>query len=80
MKSSRRALVIRLFAFAALLLPAVARAQKPPLAEKVAKEFGIDSFGQIDAIRYTFNVEFGTVKISRTWTWEPKAYRVTLEG
>ena len=80
MKSSPRALVLRLFAFAALLLPAAAWAQKPPLAEKVAKEFGIDSFGQIDAIRYTFSVEFGTIKISRTWTWEPKTNRVTYEG
>jgi len=81
MTNSSRASVIRLLTFAALLFPAAAWAQKrPPIAEQTAKEFGIDSFGQIEAIRYTFNLDLGTIKISRTWTWEPKVGRVTYEG
>ena len=62
-----------------LLLAATCCAQqKPPIAEKLAKTYGLDSFGQIDAIRYTFNIP--GFKLSRTWTWEPKADRVTYEG
>lgn len=80
MTNLRRVSVIRLLAFAALLFPAGAWAQKPPLAEQTAKEFGLDSFGQIEAVRYTFNLELGTLKLSRTWTWEPKTGRVTFEG
>jgi hypothetical protein len=81
MKNSCRVSVIRLLAFAALLLPGVAWAQKrPPIAEQTAKEFGIDSFGQIEAIRYTFNLDLPAGKVSRTWTWEPKTGRVTYEG
>ena len=62
-----------------LLLAATCWAQqKPPIVEKIAKAYGLDSFGQIDAIRYTFNIP--GFKLSRTWTWEPKADRVTFEG
>jgi hypothetical protein len=53
-------------------------AQKAPIAEQIAKAYGLDSFGQIDAIRYTFNIP--GFKLSRTWIWEPKADRVTYEG
>jgi hypothetical protein len=54
---------------------------RPPIADQIAKAYGLDSFGQIDAIRYTFNIDVpGLFKASRTWTWEPKADRVTYEG
>jgi hypothetical protein len=80
MITSLRVSVLRLLAAGALFFPAAAWAQKPPLAEQTAKEFGLDSFGQLEAIRYTFNVEFPGVKVSRTWTWEPKTGRVTYES
>ena len=51
--------VIRLLALGILLmLPAAAGAQqRAPILEKLAKTYGLDSFGQIEAIRYTFNAE-----------------------
>lgn len=65
----------------ALVLSAVSWAQtKPPIAEQIAKTYGLDSWGQIDAIRYTFNLDIPGLKVSRSWTWEPKADRVTFEG
>jgi len=67
-----------LLVIAILLLAATPQAQKPPIAEQIAKAYGLDSWGQIDAIRYTFNIP--GFKLSRTWTWEPKADRVTYEG
>jgi hypothetical protein len=74
--------VLRVFAFGTLLiLPATLTAQRhPPLAEEVAKAFGSDSFGQIEAIRYTFNAEFPGVNVSRSWEWRPKTDTVSYEG
>ena len=61
--------------------PPVAKAREiPPAAEQMAKAYGLDSFGQIDGLRYTFNAEFPGVKIARTWEWEPKTGQVTYEG
>jgi hypothetical protein len=72
--------VIRLLAFGVLLiLPATSEAQqRPPIAEQVAKTYGLDSFGQIEAIRYTWNA--GDGKIVRTWEWSPKTNTVSYEG
>ena len=62
-----------------VLLPATSWAQKrPPVSEQIAKIYGLDSFSQIEGIRYTFNVE-GALKLSRTWVWEPKADQVSAE-
>jgi hypothetical protein len=75
--------VIRIFAISALLLipPAISWAQqRPPVANKMAKTFGIDSFGQIEGIRYTFNVERPGAKIARSWEWNPKTGSVSFEG
>src|SRR5215467_15360867 len=74
-----RSKTIRFLVLGVLVLTTVCRAQtRPPIAEEIAKAYGLDSFGQIDAIRYTFNIP--VFKLSRTWTWEPKADRVTYEG
>jgi hypothetical protein len=70
-----------LLVIAMLLLATTSWAQnRPPIAEKVAKAYGLDSWGQIEQIRYTFNIDIPGLKLSRTWTWEPKADRVTYEG
>lgn len=74
-------MMICLLAFGMLALSATAWAQKAPIAEQIAKTYGLDSWGQIEAVRYTFNLDIpGLFKVSRTWTWEPKADRVTYEG
>src|SRR5215831_6038182 len=81
MTNSSRFTKIGFLVFGALLLASACWAQScPPAVEKVAKAFGLDSFGQIDAIRYTFNLDVPGLKLSRSWVWEPKADRVTYEG
>jgi hypothetical protein len=80
MTDARRATMIRLLVFGVLVFTATSWGQKPPIAEQVAKTFGIDSWGQIEAIRYTFNIDLPGHMLSRSWTWEPKANRVTFEG
>jgi hypothetical protein len=74
--------VIRLLAFSMLLLtPSTSWAQQlPPIAEQMAKSYGLDSFGQIEGIRYTFNAELPGVELSRAWEWNPKTDKVSYEG
>jgi hypothetical protein len=74
--------VIRLLAFGMLLIfPATSEAQlSPPIAEQIAKTYGLDSFGQIEAIRYTWNAELGDLKLSHRWEWSPKTDTVSYEG
>jgi hypothetical protein len=61
----------------ALALAASARAgELPAAAEQMAKTYGLDSFGQIEDIRYTFHGITGT----RTWEWEPKTGKITYQG
>ena len=49
-------------------------------AEQLAKAYGLDSFGQVEAIRYTWNAQFPGVNVSRSWVWEPKTGQVSFEG
>jgi hypothetical protein len=62
--------------FGLLVLVATSLAQThPPILEKVAKTYGLDSWDKIEAIRYTWNIEFGKFNASRSWEWEPKTIR-----
>ncbi len=71
--------VIRLLAFIMLLvLPAKSGSQHRSrrLLEQVAKTYGLDSFGQIEAIRYTWNGESpGSSKLLTCGSGSPKTNR-----
>lgn len=81
MNKLRRLDVIHRLAFSMLLiLPATLGSQtRPPITEKIAKTYDLDSWDKIEAIRYTFIAE-GALKLSRTWVWEHKADQVSYEG
>ena len=72
--------------FGVLLVAAlcpVARAsaeQRPAIADEIAKTYGFESLGQVDAIRYTFHIDAPSLKFSRSWVWEPNTDRVSYEG
>jgi hypothetical protein len=81
MRNASRVTIVRLVVLGLLVLVATCRAQdRSPIAEQIAKTYGLDSFGQIEALRYTFNADLGGGKVSRTWVWEPKADRISYEG
>ena len=81
MTNASRVAMISLLAFGVLVLAATSWAQqRPPIVEQIAKTYGLDSFGQIDAIRYTWNAQFPGVNVSRSWVWEPKTNKVSYEG
>jgi len=80
MTNASRVLVIRLLVLGLLVPAAGSLAQeRAPIADQIAKTYGLDSFSQIEAIRYTFNAQ-GALNISRTWVWEPKTDQVSYEG
>ena len=83
MKNLGRLEITRRLAFSMLLiLPATLGAQtRPPIVEKIAKTYGIDSWEKVEAVRYTWNGEItGLFKISHKWEWEPKTNKVSYEG
>src|SRR5580692_7145698 len=81
MTNANRVTTMGLLVFMVAILGATSGAQtRPPIAEKLAKTYGLDSYGQIEAIRYTWSAQFPGVDVSRTWTWEPKTGQVTYEG
>ncbi|HEY8185620.1 MAG TPA: hypothetical protein VIF64_06105 [Pyrinomonadaceae bacterium] len=87
-----RSKTIRFLAFGVLVIAATSCSQKRPSVseqvaktsgsarEQIAKTYGLDSFGQIEAIRYTFNFQIPGVNASRSWVWEPKTNKVSYEG
>jgi hypothetical protein len=74
--------LIRFLALGLLwMLPATCWAQQSSsIAVQIAKTYGLDSFGQIEAIRYTWNLESPVVNVSRKWEWSPKTDTVAYEG
>lgn len=83
MANSSRPNIIRLLGFTALALASGGCHKAPPrpaAVEQMAKTYGLDSFGQIEKIRYTFNLDFPGVKVVRTWEWEPRTGQVTYTG
>jgi hypothetical protein len=74
--------MIRLLAIAVLVFAPNSWAQtRPPILEKIAKTYGLDSWDKIEAIRYTWNGEItGVFKAAHKWEWEPKTGKISYEG
>jgi hypothetical protein len=82
MTNVRRLTIIGVLLCGVLVLAPNSWAQeRAPILEKIAKTYGIDSWDQIQAIRYTWNGEIpGLFKLSHAWEWEPKTGKISFEG
>jgi hypothetical protein len=81
MRIASRLMMIGLLAFGTLIFAATSWTQsRSPIADEIAKTYGLDSWGQIEAIRYTWSAQFPGVNVSRSWVWEPKTGKVSYEG
>jgi hypothetical protein len=60
----------------------VSAEQRPAIAVEIANAYGLQSLGQVDAIRYTFHLDAPGpgLKWSRSWVWEPNTDRVSYDG
>jgi hypothetical protein len=71
---------MRFLVLGVLVLASTSWAQaRSPIAEQIGKTYGLDSFGQVEAIRYTFNLR-GPRSASRSWVWRPKTDQISYEG
>ncbi|MGD9138100.1 MAG: hypothetical protein PVH42_15150 [Desulfobacterales bacterium] len=62
---------------------ACASLEKEPgvtVRQRIAESYGLQHFGQVEKIQYTFNVKLGEKQIRRFWIWEPAVDRVTFKG
>jgi hypothetical protein len=80
MKKSRIPLIAVASVAVLCSAPAALAQQRPAIADQIAKTYGIDSFDQVEALRYTFNLDAGPFKLSRSWVWEPKTGQISYEG
>jgi hypothetical protein len=81
MRNAPRLPMIGLLLCAVLVAAPKSWAQtRPPILEKIAKAYGLDWWDQIQAIRYTYHLQLGALKVSRSWEWEPKTGKVSYEG
>jgi len=64
--------------FLALPIPSSAQQSSPTI--DIAKAYGLDSLGQIEAVRYTWNVDSPAFKVARSWEWSPKTDTVSYDG
>jgi hypothetical protein len=81
MNSPIKPLIIALVAFITTAGSGVdSQAREAEIRQKVAEAYGIQSFGQIEQIRYTFNVQLGDKNVSRSWVWQPKMDEVTFKA
>jgi len=78
--------LVRVAAISCLLFCLLAASTAPKaqtssnIGEQLAKAHGLDGFGQIDAIRFTFNVQLPGRNVSRSWVWWPKTGQISYEG
>src|SRR6266850_5889903 len=83
MTKTSRVTVIGVLLIGVICLSArVSAQQRPAIADQIAKTYGLDSWDQVEAIRYTFNVDWPALRLkaSRSWVWEPKTDRVSYDG
>jgi hypothetical protein len=53
--------------------------QRAPILDQIAKTYGIDSWDQVEGIRYTWNGEITGLSMHTSGS-EPKTNKVTFEG
>lgn len=81
MTGPSRTLKARLLVFGVLALATACLSQtRPPIVDQLAKTYGLDSWSQVDGIRYTWNAQFPGVNLSHAWEWHPKTGEVTFQG
>jgi hypothetical protein len=79
MRNVRRLIIMGLLLCGVLVASSSWAQTRPPILARVAKTYGLDSYGQIEAIRYTWNAKLTGVNLTHSWVWEPKTDKVSFE-
>ena len=54
--------------------------ERPPIFQQIFKTYGLESFGQVEKIRYTFHLELPGLNLVRSWEVGPKTDLISYEG
>jgi hypothetical protein len=80
MKTTRVMAVLVLIVGSGLALHVAQAQERPPIFQQMFKTYGLESFGQVEKIRYTFHLELPGLNLVRSWEWEPKTDLIAYEG
>lgn len=67
-------------AFALVAAAALAQMPQDELVDRLAAAHGIDRWGEIEDLRFTFVVESSRGTTRRSWEWDPQENTVTMES
>lgn len=73
----RKTAVVLMVIMTTLVAAAPGGAEAPPGALAVAERYGLESWDQIEELRYTFNVRAGEREVRRSWVWRVADRTVT---
>ena len=48
------------------------------IRHQVARQYGLEAFDQVEALRFTFNAQVGAKQVRRAWVWNPTTGQVTF--
>jgi len=74
------ALTVLLFSIGCNQKPEESAESPQEAMQKVAQAAGVDGFGSVESMSYTFIADLGDKQVVRSWTWLPKSNEVTLKG
>ena len=80
MKTTRVMAVLVLIVGSGLALHVAQAQERPPIFQQMFKTYGLESFGQVEKIRYTFHLELPGLNLVRSWEWEPKTDLISYAG
>ena len=80
MKATRVMAVMVLIVGSGLALHVAQAQERPPIFQQMFKTYGLESFGQVEKIRYTFHLELPGLNLVRSWEWEPKTDLISYAG
>src|SRR5262245_24023920 len=64
-----------------LCLPvSVSAQQRSPIADQIARTYGVDSWGQVEAIRFPFNLDMPQLSRSLVWELGPLLFSLAKRG
>lgn len=79
-KSEFKLLIVVLLAAGISACAGLSRERPMTVRQNIAESYGLQHFGEVEKLQYTFNVKKGDDHVYRFWIWEPHLDRVTFKG
>ena len=81
MQAHLKSVVILLLIFGLITGCSTSQPSAPKdIRHRIGEAYGAESFRRVEVLEYTFNVQIGEKRISRSWVWWPQVEQVTFKG